>query len=191
MALCTAIRPPPALSRAAPAPEVVREHPYARPMPWLGAWYTLREGDPVAMRNRAMLKQRKGNSRGRFICQELGRRAVAKSVEQDPWRQGLFDRGDILEVQYRPSTSEPPERVVGLCIAKHKRHWASSFRLLCKPDNLPVEYQFQLHSPLLVGIEVRSKPKKRPRQLKMYYMRDQMAKVKLPKPTNPGKAASR
>ena len=66
--------------------------------------------------------------------------------------------GDTLQVEHRPSLSEKVERSVGLCIGRHRRGLGSSFRLLCKPDGVAVEYQFFLYSPLLTSIEVRAKP---------------------------------
>ena len=38
-------------------------HPYRVVQPWMGAWYTLREGDPVAMANREKLKGRRPPTR--------------------------------------------------------------------------------------------------------------------------------
>ena len=107
--------------------------------PWMGAWYTLREGDPVAMANREKLKGRRPPTRGRFIVQELDRRRRAKEHAAEPWRAGHFRVGDTLQVEHRPSLSEKVERSVGLCIGRHRRGLGSSFRLLCKPDGVAVE----------------------------------------------------
>eukprot|EP00967_Tisochrysis_lutea_P062403 scaffold80094_cov34-Tisochrysis_lutea.AAC.1 len=169
-------------------------NPYAKPSPWLGAYYTLREGDPASMRNREKRMDKAAPKRSRFIVAEIERREVAAMQQREPWRDFKnFDRGDILEVEYRPqdaASSEVTERVVGLCIAIHRKALGSSFRLLCKPDETPVEYQFQLFSPTVLGIEVRAKPKKRPRLSKLYYMRERIGDLKLPRPTGDAKSSS-
>ena len=157
-------------------------HPYRVVQPWMGAWYTLREGDPVAMANREKLKGRRPPTRGRFIVQELDRRRRAKEHAAEPWRAGHFRVGDTLQVEHRPSLSEKVERPVGLCIGRHRRGLGSSFRLLCKPDGVAVEYQFFLYSPLLTSIEVRAKPRKRYRKSKLYYMRERVNEISFPKP---------
>ena len=96
--------------------------------------------------------------------------------------RGHFRVGDTLQVEHRPSLSEKVERSVGLCIGRHRRGLGSSFRLLCKPDGVAVEYQFFLYSPLLTSIEVRAKPRKRYRKSKLYYMRERVNEISFPKP---------
>jgi len=161
--------------------------PFAKPGPWLGAYYTLRENDPVAMKNREQKKDKAAPTRGRFIVAEMGRREIAAAQAIDPWRDSArFQRGDILEVEYRPQDApeaEITERVVGLCIAVHRRGIGSSFRLLCKPDDVPVEYQFQLFAPTLRSIELRQRPTKAPRMQKIYYMRERVGELKFLKPS--------
>ena len=137
------------------------DNPYQRDLPWLGAYFTLREDDPAAVANREKRKSRKGNTRGRFIVATLEKGEIAKLKAERPFLNTDFQQGDILEVEHRPSLSDPPERAVGLCIARHSRGLGTSFRLLCKPDDLPVEYQFMLYSPLLLGITLRTRPAKR------------------------------
>ncbi|EOD27449.1 hypothetical protein EMIHUDRAFT_235791 [Emiliania huxleyi CCMP1516] len=134
------------------------------------------------MHNRERRRGKAAPKRGRFITQEVERREVARRNVAEPWRDMKgFDRGDILEVEHRPAdvgSDGPTERVVGVCIAKHHRALGSSFRLLCKPDDLPVEYQFAAYSPLLVSVDVRSRPRKRPRLSKLYYLRQRASELK-------------
>jgi len=47
---------------------------------------------------------------------------------------------------------------------------------------MPLEYQFFLHNPLVLSIEVRSSPAKRPRTKQILYMRDRVREIKLPRP---------
>lgn len=135
------------------------------------------------MRNRAKLRGRRAPTRGRFIVSALEEADVAARVSAEPWRAGHFQTGDIVEVEHRASLSDPPERAVGMVLGRHRRGVAASFRLLCKPDDMPLEYQFMLHSPLLLSITVRSEPRKRPRTRKIYYMRERVKQISLPKPT--------
>lgn len=142
--------PPPLLRRAAasvstappPAPaDVGPTNPWARPAPWLGAYYQLRQGDPAAMHNRERRRGKAAPKRGRFITQEVERREVARRNVDEPWRDMKgFDRGDILEVEHRPAdvgSDGPTERVVGVCIAKVRRRSAPSLsrtaRTLTRP----------------------------------------------------------
>lgn len=162
-------------------------NPFAKPSPWLGAYYSLREHDPAAMANREKRMDKAAPKRGRFIVAEMERREVEAIQQREPWRNfQRFDRGDIVEIEYRPqdaASTEVTERVVGMVIAIHRKALGSSFRLLCRPDELPVEYQFQLFSPTLLSIEVRSKPKQKPRLAKLYYMRDRVGTLKFPRPS--------
>ena len=103
---------------------------------------------------------------------------VHRSVRDSPYPA----RVRRLQVEHRPSLSEKVERSVGLCIGRHRRGLGSSFRLLCKPDGVAVEYQFFLYSPLLTSIEVRAKPRKRYRKSKLYYMRERVNEISFPKP---------
>jgi len=155
--------------------------PYAVPMPWLGAYYSLRADDPAAVRKRDKLAGRKSPSRGRFIVDTLNKQEVARLQASEPWRKGEFKTGDYLEVRHRPSMSEPVEQYVGLVLGRHNKGLGSSFRLLTKPDGLPVEYQFFLHSPLLAGINVVGRTHKKVRSNKIYHMRDKVNEVVIPK----------
>jgi ribosomal protein L19 len=178
-------------TRPLAAPEVPLTNPlanpFAKPGPWLGAYYSLREHDPAAMANREKRMDKAAPKRGRFIVAETERRDIEAIQQREPWRNfNRFDRGDVVETEYRPqdaASTEVTERVVGLVIAIHRRALGSSFRLLCRPDELPVEYQFQLFSPTLLGVEVRSKPKEKPRLAKLYYMRDRVGSLKFPRPS--------
>ena len=104
--------------------------------------YTLREGDPVAMANREKLKGRRLPTRGRFIVQSSTGGGARRSTRRSRGA-GHFRVGDTLQVEHRLSL-EKVERSVGLCIGRHRRGLGSSFRLLCKPDGVAVEYQFFL-----------------------------------------------
>ncbi len=158
-------------------------HGYVRPSSWLGAYYALREDEPAAVANRGKLRGKARPKRARFITQKLDRNEMDRLIAAEPWRSlDTFDRGDVVEVEHKQYDAEEPVRIVGLCIAQHRKGLGSSFRLLCKPDGLTVEYQFLNFSPALSAIEVRSQPKERPRKAKLYYMRDKMHLVSLPKP---------
>ena len=98
------------------------QHPFARPQPWMGAWYSLRgEEDAVMQKNRELKKGRRAPTRAKHIMHMLSRQSVRASEAAEPWRAGLFNVGDTLEIEHRPSVSERPERVVGMCIARYKR----------------------------------------------------------------------
>jgi len=155
-------------------------HALDRPQPWMGAYYTLRESDPTALRNREKLQQRARPVRGRFICQTLDKRQREEIEAREPWRAADFTRGDVLEVQYKPSVSEEVNAAIGLCIGRIHKGLGSSFRLLCRPDGVAVEYQFKLYSPLLQNIVLRSRPKRTPRRKKIYEHRETVSRLSLP-----------
>lgn len=136
-------------------------HPFAVAQPWLGAYYSLREGDVAAMKNRDRRMDKAPQKRAAFMTAEIERREMAAAIEREPWRNlSNFDRGNIYEVEYRPmdgkvGSPDVTERVVGLCLGVHRRAFGASFRLLCKPDDCPTEYQFQIFSPTLLNVTLR------------------------------------
>lgn len=162
-------------------------HPFAVAQPWLGAYYSLREGDVAAMKNRDRRMDKAPQKRAAFMTAEIERREMAAAIEREPWRNlSNFDRGNIYEVEYRPmdgkvGSPDVTERVVGLCLGVHRRAFGASFRLLCKPDDCPTEYQFQIFSPTLLNVTLRQTPKKRPRFSKLYYMRERIGDIRMPK----------
>ena len=157
-------------------------HKYAVPSSWLGAYYTLREGDPIAEKNRNNLKGKREPTRGRFIVQTLDQMEMQQRLAKEPWRKGEFRTGDYLEVEHRASLSDPVERTVGLVLARKRQGLASSVNLLCQIDGLAVEYRFMLFSPLLLSLEVRGGLPKRPRKSKIYNYRERLNDFTLPKP---------
>lgn len=178
----------------------LQAHPYRVPQPWLGAYYTLREEGPMkcerALANREKLKGKNAPARGRFIVSVLEKLQIDEMVAKDPWRgsaktQEGLKSGQTLEVWWKPAVDQPEERVVGYCIARHNRGLGTSFRLLCKIDNCPIEYQFQLFSPLLVNVIKRAERRKTQMsrekfgriRSKLYFLRDEVDSLKLPKPT--------
>merc|ERR1712070_969184 len=96
---------------------------------------TLRESDPTALRNREKLQQRARPVRGRFICQTLDKRQREEIEAREPWRAADFTRGDVLEVQYKPSVSEEVNAAVGLCIGRiHKGLGCSAGRMVLRSN---------------------------------------------------------
>jgi len=174
--------PPPNQRAAAPQWQPGGAHEYAVPTPWLGAYYTLREGDETAIKKRERLCGRRSPSRGRFIVNTLDRTEVARIEAEEPWRKGLFKTADFVEVEHRASLSDPVERVVGLVIGRSRKGLGSSFNLLCELDGVAVEYKFMLYSPLLLSLDVRGKLDKQPKTRKIYYMRDRLKDVSIPAP---------
>jgi ribosomal protein L19 len=175
-------------------------HPYAAPQSWLGAYYTLRQDGPLkcerAIANREKLKGKNAPARSRFIVSAIEKLQIDELVKKDPWRGAAksehgIQSGETLEVWYKPSADQPEERVVGYCIARHNRGLGSSFRILCMIDQCPIEYQFQLFSPMLLNIITRAPRRKTQRsrekfgriRSKLYFLRDEVDKLKLPKPT--------
>ena len=178
----------------------LRVHPYAAPQSWLGAYYTLRQEGPLkcerAIANREKRKGKNAPARGRFIVSAIEKLQIDELVKKDPWRgpaksEHGIQSGETLEVWFKPAIDQPEERVVGYCIARHNRGLGSSFRLLCKIDQCPIEYQFQLFSPLLLNVIVRAPRRKTQRKKekfgrlrsKLYFLRDEVDKLNLPKPT--------
>ena len=156
------------------------KHELWRPNSWMGAYYKLREDDPAAMRNRDRLMQKKEPTRGRFIVSALERIECDKLQASQPWRAGDFKPGDYLQVDHRPSMTDPQESIVGVMIGLHRRGLGSSFRLLCYPDSTPVEYQFQLYSPLVVNVTVRKPSEWRNKQRKLYKLREVVQTLPIP-----------
>ena len=175
-------------------------HPYQAPQSWLGAYYTLRQDGPLrcerAIANREKLKGKNAPARGRYIVSALEKLQVDEIIKKEPWRgpakwKAGIKSGETLEVWYKPAVDQPEERIVGYCIARHNNGLGSSFRVLCKIDNCPIEYQFQLFSPLLLNVTTRAPRRKTQRsrenfgriRSKLYFLRDEVDKLKLPKPT--------
>ena len=163
-------------------------HELWRPAPFLGAYYTLREGEPAAMRNRAKLKQKKEPTRGRFIVDVLDRLERERLEAKEPWRRGKFNPGDVLQVEHVANAGDAAgDMVVGVMLGMHRRGLGSGFRLLCKVDDTPVEYHFQLYSPLVRSITLRQKSTWRDMRRKLYALRETALKLNLPKPLVPGR----
>eukprot|EP00962_Isochrysis_galbana_P057612 scaffold30041_cov107-Isochrysis_galbana.AAC.6 len=70
------------------------------------------------MANREKRMDKAAPKRGRFIVAEMERREVEAIQQREPWRNfQRFDRGDIVEIEYRPqdaASTEVTERVVGM-----------------------------------------------------------------------------
>lgn len=188
------------LTRCMSSMPPLRVHPYAAPQSWLGAYYTLRQDGPLkcerAIANREKLKGKNAPARSRYIVSAIEKLQIDELVKKDPWRgtaksEHGIQSGETLEVWYKPSVDQPEERVVGYCIARHNKGLGSSFRILCKIDQCPIEYQFQLFSPMLLNIITRAPRRKTQRsrekfgriRSKLYFLRDEVDKLKLPKPT--------
>jgi len=176
------------------APPPLHEH--AMPHEWLGAYYKLSAVDPKLMpeqkaamlRNKAKLKGKRAPARGRYIVGVLEAVQRTKLEAVDPWRKPYyFEPGDFLEVEYCSKIDEPPDRVTGMMIGVHQRGLGSSFRLLCQVDNTPLEYHFQLYSPLLQKVTLRQKSSWRDMKRKLYVMRKKVSSITFPKVTPRGK----
>ena len=164
------------------------KHEFARPNSWLGAYYSLREGDAAAMRNRERLKDKKAPSRARFILNTLDRHERDRLELAEPWRApGAYTPGDYVQVNFRGAAGDAPETIVGMVIGIHRRSMGSSIRLLCNPDATPVEYQFQLYSPLLDGIAVRKPSDLRHNHRKLYHLREKVQSLPFPAPIVEGR----
>lgn len=176
------------------APPPLHEH--ATPSEWLGAYYKLGAIDPMLqpeqrdamVRNKARLKGKRTPARGRYIVGVLEAIERKKLEEAEPWRKPYyFQPGDFLEVEYSAKPDEPADRVVGMMIGVHRRGLGSSFRLLCQVDNTPLEYHFQLYSPLLRRVTLRQKSNWRDGKRKLYVMREKVGSIAFPKVTPRGK----
>ena len=161
------------------------QHELWQPNSWLGAYFKLREGDSVALRNRERLRGKKSPSRGRFIMSSLERMERDKLEAQDSWRKATWRPGDYLEVEHCAKADDVPDRVVGILLGMHRRGLGSSFRLLCYVDKVAVEYQFQLYSPLVKNVVVRQASEWRDGKRKLFRLRDQVHKLNFPKPSKP------
>lgn len=151
-----------------------------QPSSWLGAYYKLRESDAAAMRNRDRLMEKKEPTRARFIVGALERIECETLQAAEPWRAGTFKPGDFLQVEHKPSATDPVDTIVGVMLGMHRRGLGTSFRLLCNPDNSPVEYQFQLYSPLLVNVTVRKPTEWRNGQRKLFKLRQYVQTLSFP-----------
>ena len=163
------------------------KHDMWQPSTWLGAYYKLREGDPAAMRNRDRLMQKAEPKRGRFIVGALERMEMQKLQAAQPWRAGNFKPGDYLQVEHKATATDAAETIVGVMIGMHRRGLGSSFRLLCNPDNSPVEYLFQIYSPLIVNVTVRKASEWRNNQRKLFKLRAQVQTLAIPAPVFEGR----
>ena len=151
----------------------------------------------IARANRARLKGKKPKSRGEFITQTLDmlerQRIQAERTEDAHWlgangHTKTFIPGDILRVTFQPTKSEPEQKFVGICIAKHRKGLATSFRVVGKVGQsarkqTQIEYQFMHFSPLLKDVQVLVKQRDtgRLRRSKLYFLRDKLSDVRFPK----------
>lgn len=162
-------------------------HELDRPKSWLGAYYSLREGDEAAARNREKLKGKRARSRGKFIVNAFEQLDIDKAVAAEPFRAtDNYAAGDVLQVEHCAAAGEPAQTAVGMMIAVHRKGLAASIRLLCKLDGCPVEYQFQLHSPLLLNVRLLQPSRWRNRQRKLYHMRERIKELPNATPLKPG-----
>ena len=150
---------------------------------WLGAYYKLREGDPVADRNKAKLQGKRAPTRGNFIIQTLDAQEIEGRVKEEPWRGMKWRPGCYLEVDHTPRVGESTERVVGVLLGYKRKGLGSSFRLLCHVEGTSVEYQFQTFSPLLLNVAVRKESQWRDGKRMLTQLRPEAARLPYPAPT--------
>ena len=155
----------------------------------MGAYYSLREDDPSAIRNRTKLKGKREPIRGRFIIDVLERNERDKMEATDPWRKADFDPGDFIQVEQRPTSEDPADVFVGVVIGIHRRGLGTKVRLLCKFDNMPIEYLIPVYSPLVTNMFVRKKSEWRNRQRKLVKLRQHYNQLSFPAPLIEGKHA--
>jgi large subunit ribosomal protein L19 len=159
------------------------QHELWRPSSWLGAYYKLREGDPAAEANQARLKGRRSPSRAAFIVDAVERIERDGLEARQPWRDPKrYTAGDYVQVEHRAAVGEPTDTVVGIVVGVHKKGLGSSFRLLSYIDQTPIEYQFQLYSPLLADVIVRKPSNWRFKKRKLYFLRDRVQSLSFPAP---------
>lgn len=85
-----------------------------------------------------------------------------------------FNPGDLVRVHQKIKEGDK-ERVQifeGTVLAVRGSGDNKMFTVRKVVDGIGVERIWPLNSPLLVKIEVKSKPKKRPRRAKLYYLRN-------------------
>lgn len=85
-----------------------------------------------------------------------------------------FRPGDVIRVHQKIKEGEKERIQVfeGVVLAiKGDTHQNRSFTVRKVVDDIAVERIWPINSPLLAKIEVKSKPKKRPRRAKLYYLR--------------------
>lgn len=84
-----------------------------------------------------------------------------------------FKPGDIVRVHQKIKEGEKERTQVfeGTVLAIRGMEENKSFTVRKVIDGVAVERIWPVNSPLLTKVEVRSKPKKRPRRAKLYYLR--------------------
>jgi ribosomal protein L19 len=166
------------------------QHQLWRPNSWLGAYYKLREGDEVAMRNCERLRGKRAPTRGNFIVSALERVERDKLEAKDAWRAATWRPGDFLEVEHRAKPDETPDKVGGVLLGIFRRGLGSSFKLLSNVDGVAIEYAFQLYSPLVVNVSVRRDSEWRDGKRKLFALREMVHKLSFPKPSRRGESAA-
>ncbi|CAL5227160.1 g10074 [Coccomyxa viridis] len=153
----------PAQQSAAPAAESAQQ-PFIPPGRIHNApappWTPTRE-----LRKRNFLPRRMGH-----LMEVLDREAQEKAAEEKKFPD--FEAGDLLELTLGvPENKGREAKVRGICMAKRRRGYRTSFTLLNHiPGGGPVERSFPLYSPTLQSIKVLGRRKVR--RAKLYYLRN-------------------
>ncbi|CAK0758229.1 hypothetical protein CVIRNUC_002604 [Coccomyxa viridis] len=117
------------------------------------------------LRKRNFLPRRMGH-----LMQVLEEEAAEKAAKEKNYPN--FEAGDLLELTLAiPENKGREAKVRGMCIAKRRRGYRTSFTLLNHvAGGGPVERSFPLYSPTLQGVKVLGS--RRVRRAKLYYLRD-------------------
>ena len=104
---------------------------------------------------------------------------IIRQLEEEQLQPNLpeFSPGDtvVVQVRVKEGSRERLQAFEGIVIARRNRGLNSSFTVRKISHGEGVERVFQLHSPMVAGIEVKRRGDVR--RAKLYYMRDRRGKA--------------
>lgn len=109
----------------------------------------------------------------------MRRNNIIEALENEQLRAEVpeFGPGDtvVVQVKVREGTRERVQAFEGVVIARRNRGLNSSFTVRKISHGVGVERAFQLHSPVIVGIELKRRGDVR--KAKLYYLRDRSGRA--------------
>ena len=109
----------------------------------------------------------------------MSKNKIIQALEDEQLRSDIpaFAPGDtvVVQVKVREGNRERVQAFEGVVIARRNRGLNSAFTVRKMSHGVGVERAFQLHSPVIAGIEVKRRGDIR--RAKLYYLRDRTGRA--------------
>ncbi|MFM7119165.1 MAG: 50S ribosomal protein L19 [Gammaproteobacteria bacterium] len=109
----------------------------------------------------------------------MSKNKIIQALEDEQLRSDIpaFAPGDtvVVQVKVREGNRERVQAFEGVVIARRNRGLNSAFTVRKMSHGVGVERAFQLHSPVIAGIEVKRRGDIR--KAKLYYLRDRTGRA--------------